>query len=264
MHFRQLIRNLVLVLAVALPNDSPAGFKEICKFVLGHLASEKEDPHEILRVSSTLGDDQRGITTYISFLGALFAKNLERIRTHGGHWIDSGAGQGFALIDFLHGTTSAVEGVRLTGIGLTRPRRRDFPDKIKFISGSVEELRTDGIRKANLITDIIGPLSYSAHPEQVIRRYLELMSDDGITYIVMKKNCTYIKHRGLFSRNIDLTQWLKKIPGLNVEVEDVPDTYNIVRVKIKKVPGSTPILPNLTLRSADKGLPPGRHFWIED
>jgi SAM-dependent methyltransferase len=106
-------------------------------------------------------------------------------------WLDSGAGSGAALIDYLaqgHGRTAAI------GYALDKWDRywvekamEEFKGRFDFYLGLLETPLAlwPQIPQATLLTDLYGPLAYTHAPDLVLQQYAHLLKPHGKAYLLV-------------------------------------------------------------------------------
>jgi hypothetical protein len=106
-------------------------------------------------------------------------------------------------------------------------------------AGSADELQ--GKKDLGLITDH-GPMSWSTRPDLVLRSYVDALHDKGEILVSLGSNGDGVGRRTRVmtraEKELGLAEWLKTIPGLEVEVEtrrgDSSATdETLVRIRIK-------------------------------
>jgi SAM-dependent methyltransferase len=147
-------------------------------------------------------------------------------------WLDSGAGQGRALANYLamneklgysRNGTAAVIAVDLDGepdafarqfhpTGAKGLRKGTYRSK----KGDITRVKID--RPVDLLTDFFGPLSFNTHtPDVILRRYGELVPPGGRVMIVVPARGwnTVISKDG--TRSMDLMDLIRRTPGFRAE-----------------------------------------------
>ncbi|MGZ3697833.1 MAG: hypothetical protein ACXWPM_01465 [Bdellovibrionota bacterium] len=168
---------------------------------------------------------------------------------------------------------------RITAITF-KPKKEfpTFPDpgRAKLLSGRYfSEIPPSEIEPADILTDFFGIAAYSPDLDQVLRRYDSLLKRDGTAYIVLGYgypggNPPHVLQTGkLFvqdvltrsGQHLNLPDWLKSIPGWNVDIRIGVDYDPVVVAKIQKTSAEPVKIPELELLSQEKwGAPPIRTY----
>jgi SAM-dependent methyltransferase len=275
-------------------NRVPAAFFETCKEAIdGFFGNKNSSPSKIEGVASS-GIDRsyvvnnhkqntfttgRGLSHYKSAFSRrgynllTFNKDLESILNNpNAHWLDAGGGAGFATEEATKIPNSKFKStlvsVETNAVDLFDTQTNELRRKV--IKGKfIEDIAEDEIEKSDIITDMYGPMAYSAHPDQVLRKYIDNLKTNGILYIHLGDGLDTF---GLYSQVItqdgkllNLTEWLQNIDGIKVEVikhhSMVPDTMIVGDessrvVKITRTKSSRDIeIPKLSRTSFVEGKP---------
>ncbi|MBI5202000.1 MAG: hypothetical protein HY925_10470 [Elusimicrobia bacterium] len=180
-----------------------------------------------------------------------------------------------AALSAPFGRKPFVTAVSKTADALNMPRQPSG-GKFRFLRGKffrdipVKDLLGRG-GPAELITDVFGVFAYDPRPDLVLKRYTDLLADDGEIYILLGIDSDPLRlsqHRVRSGRKeIGLVDWVKGIPGLEVE-EQANKNFGlpVSRVlRIKKTGGAIRI-PSLELvdvvdtKGSKKLNPPLRIF----
>lgn len=208
----------------------------------------------------------RDLAAYESDFGFLFRQRVGNLR-RGQHWLDVGAGDGNAQLDYLRERSS--DAARVTAIAYRRGwESRLYNSKLgrgenRFISGRmVEAISNQEIGQADLITDVFGALSYTNDPVLVLRKYLELLKPDGhLMFVGMMSKVKVGEKEILF------TDWLAQQKGIEVKVlkettvldytpmHPDPEKYHAVEVRVTDLAAALQLPKLKTLRTTD-ALPP--------
>ncbi len=153
-------------------------------------------------------------------------------------------------------------------IGISFTSNRDIPvmENHKTMLGRfLENIPDSEIGSVDLITDIFGPYAYSHQADQVLSKYLRLLTSEGSIYLFLG-NPEIDGVSGVVERkgaSLTLEEWVRSIPGLRVETSETRAYGKLgVTLIIKKVPGFEVTVPRLELdpmRSAG-GTPPFRQY----
>jgi SAM-dependent methyltransferase len=219
-------------------------------------------------------------------------QDLEKIKMRSdGHWLDAGGGMGFATEQ-----ATKAEGTKFkTTLVSVETGAEDILDKSgavrrKVIKGKfIEDIADEEMPKSDIITDLYGPMAYSSRPDQVLRKYIDNLKQNGVAYIYLGEDLdTFGFFDQIVTRNgklINLTEWLEAVEGLKVEVIKLDTVFsdtNIIRgeksrvakISLKKpsleihIPelerltfqeGSSMdgfIVPRMIFKEIEKGVPP--------
>jgi hypothetical protein len=164
-----------------------------------------------------------------------FAQDLEKIKNNpNAHWLDAGGGLGFAT---EQATTESTK-FKSTLISVETPAEEIIDSQTNEIRRHVikgkfiEDIADEELIKSDIITDMYGPMAYSSHPDQVLRKYINNLKQTGVVYIHLGEDLdTFGIYNEVLSRDgkfYHFSEWLESIPGLKVEIVKVhgllPDT----------------------------------------
>jgi len=193
----------------------------------------------------------RSLTAYLETLGDPFSHSLHAL-TAKDHWVDLGCGDACAISDYQHGFAKETSaGARVTGITYKYERKKR---DVNVLPGNYfEEVPMGKIGKAKLITDVYGVLAYTTTFSADLQKAINLLEPNGELYV-------YLGDLGELEQStvelidgnkVGLVDWIKKIPG--VEVEIAGKTLRLRKLGVRPVH-----LPVLNLESAE--TPPGPHY----
>lgn len=207
----------------------------------------------------------RGLQSYTKALGEPFAKKIEELNTLEHHWIDSGAGDGVAVWEFLNNLNSKS----LTSI-VSLETNLTSTDRLNVFKGRfLEEIPNSEFKKADLITDVFGPLAYSGQPDLILKKYLNILKDNGEIHVFLGvRNEIYGKSNMVITADgkyLNFADWIVQIPGLKVKlfIEQRDDEGVIVEkwnMIITKNPQTILNVPKLELVNLQDGAPPKMLF----
>lgn len=203
-------------------------------------------------------------------------------------WVDMGAGDGLALNEGLNEFPQIGKGVAIS-YKKTNSAVANRPDnRLEYLDGDfVENMwsagRLDHLKgKVDLITDVHGPLAYSSDLKNLIEVYSDLLKPGGKLYFVMmnKRNFTpgvdaagdpkSVNTFRAGDKEVELLDWLKKIPGLKVEATKTQNSRagelyeEYLSFKIEKSDPKVVVPENLRTVSYFPSTPPRRIFVIDD
>ena len=199
------------------------------------------------RVTSALGD-------YRSTFGEPFRTKLTRLGRHD-RWLDGGAGQALAMIEYLESGGKAecvATGYAIPEAAVENVRRaeEEYSDQFRYIAGkffgqiSNRELNWPSGGDFDLITDLNGVLFYTETLVEDLERYLEILGANGIL-------CFTEVQAGIDFTNMDfvddqypaLAKWLANIGGVHVDYHRRGGVYVLSKT------GGNVIMPTLELTS---------------
>lgn len=174
----------------------------------------------------------RVLADYVKAFGEPLLTALHSL-TASSHWIDVGAGQARAQLDFLN---ASPEVVKTTAISVRRPflsfslergLRAAFPEKAavrRYIEGYIE---STVVEKADIVTDLFGAILYSPNIDVTLKAELEALKTNGQLFV-------YVPHF-LFTitnptgTNIGLSGWLRNVKGVEIVKNDSIGTFILRR-----------------------------------
>lgn len=196
--------------------------------------------------------NRRNLSDYVVYFGKeYFWRDLVRLPKEA-HWVDAGAGRATALTGAVSENFASVKVRKLTAIGLKKPvgTVESVPGaEFKYLEGRyLEDIPASEIGAADLVTDLYGPFAYSAAPDQILRKYMEILKKDGIAYIFLRTDATTVN-----SQADGLGKYLNSIVG--AKVEWLPERDVGVRgFKLKKISNEFEV-PSLKLERFEAGTP---------
>lgn len=199
----------------------------------------------------------RGLQEYSQTFGPHFDQELIRMR-RSDVILDPGGGDAH-LSDSLS-TDSSPKYVGVTFELLNRPMEH-FSNSIKsgrlkILTGRFfEDIPTDelqSIGKIKMITDLYGVLSYSAHPDLVLKKYLEILSDDGSLFI--------FGPRMKVGKDFDFLIWLRRVQGIEITTHEFREAGMIEHSYSIKKNGNPIVIPEVELLNSRPDMPPIRNF----
>lgn len=208
----------------------------------------------------------RGLNSYYSALGDQFKAQIEKISTQGGHWIDSGGGDGVAVRQFISQAVAKATASIVTLESSAQPQERLSIYKGRFL----EEIPNSEFQKAKLITDVFGPLAYSGAPDLILKKYFDLLDSKGEIYIFLGSQYeNYGKRNRVVTadgRYLTFSEWIQSIPGIKSELkidrfEDDGTIFEKWSMKLTKDSKAGALsIPKLELVDLKEGAPPEMFF----
>jgi SAM-dependent methyltransferase len=231
----------------------------------------------------------RGLSRYAELLPSGFCDALGRLGSSE-RWLDIGAGQAEAIMDYYLPEDAAAETCRGSGpraravaISIEDRRTDDWKqqtarlgdDRIRYLFGKrLRQYSPEELGKFQIITDVYGGFHYTEDLSQFIDKVLRLLELDGGFYTLAtgvrledgkeKLGSLYLTElEDAFGRPVKVCSWLKKISCVQVTCESKSDRDRPTElIKIQKVCNDTSV-PRMNLVEFEAGSPPGRCFQLE-
>lgn len=227
--------------------------------------TEQETQLALLQIRYKVASNSFPVERDLSHYKHAFPELAERLATFpsDGIWMDMGAGEARAMLSYLAELKSAV-GVgqrQLLAIGASIPEnnendirlaQREDRGRFYYIESYIEKLEFADLPKADLITDVYGPLSYSSSLSQILLRYIAQLKVGGDLFILADPSNTLIRHPekdGL----LDLLDYLRLVKG--VRVVEAHDLGKGVSIHIQRTEGEI-VVPAVRLKAAESTIPP--------
>lgn len=208
----------------------------------------------------------RGISEYRKAFGESFSNSLKRLIEKGGHWIDSGGGEGFAIRNFL----SSADGKNIHASLISLETSAGPQENLKIFKGRfLENIPTNEFEKADLITDLFGPLAYSSSPDLVLQKYFDLIKEDGEIYLFLGAQHEIFGQTNYImtadGRRLNLSDWIKQIPGIESDLvvvrrDDDGHTSEKWTLKLTRKKGAQVQIPKVEMIHLKEGAPPKMTF----
>ena len=233
----------------------------------------------------------RGLARYEEILHADFCETLGRLGSSD-RWLDIGAGQGQAILDYHVPEEAAAPadkclraGPKAQGLGISIEDRRaerwkvQAPrlgdDRMRYLYGKrLREYSPEELGKFHIITDVYGGFSYTEDLSLFIDTVLRLLEVGGSFYTLAsgvhldddrdKLGSLYLTElEDPFGRRVKMCSWLKQSSCAQVTCESKRDLSRPTEmIKIKKVCSETRV-PRMKLVEFEAGYPPERTFQLE-
>ena len=174
-------------------------------------------------------------------------------------WLDVGTGFGNAPLDYhRNGGKARVVGIDLeVSENLQRTAAERTGGRVQLRQGDVRSLRLR--RKAKLVTDVFGAMSYTDRPDQVLRAYGRALEPGGQVIMMMAGSelNTVLDHDG--GGKETLVDFIGRARGF--ELERVVE-LNIGTLVVARRTADRVVVPSVEmLKAADRG-PPHRTFRV--
>ena len=273
----ELMRNITLavVLAFTLVHWAPPAEAGLCAIL-------KQWYYEYTVATHNYRTD-REIEHYADLQGQFMAR-LEQLVRNGGHWLDAGAGSAFAMQQVMKGLQNwgkPVPEFLATAISLSTPTKRqrgwqfekydaaaahrelmaETEGRFRSLLGEVGKVQDGVIGKpesVDLITDFMGPFSYTLNIHQVLNQYLRLLKTGGTIHIMSVEWNLYSRRDG---KRVDFIDYLNALPGIEARTTfyEGNQAFEIVKTASgAKVPAMRMDMDQFQFRN-----PPVRYFDLE-
>jgi len=233
----------------------------------------------------------RGLSRYAELLPSGFCDALGRLGSSD-RWLDIGAGQGQAILDYYVPEDAAAPAEKCRGsapnaraVAISiEDRRRDNwkqqaarlgDDRIRYLSGKrLGQYSPEELGKFQLITDVYGGFTYTEDLSRFVDKVLKLLEDGGSFYTLAtgvhledgkdKLGTLYLTElEDAFGREVKVCSWLKKISCVQVTCESKSERERPTQlIKIQKVCSDTSV-PRTKLVEFEAGYPPARCFQLD-
>lgn len=233
----------------------------------------------------------RSLLSYATTLLPDFDRSLAKLGP-ADRWLDIGAGQGRAILDYygerfdaMHAEGREQRGSKAKAVALSIEDRRTAdwqqtaaglePGKIEYRFGKrLREYKLEELGRFKLATDVYGGFSYTANLSLFMEQVLTLLEVGGSFYTVLidvhpeRWPQRTAATRAPFQTEIidsagaeiKVCAWLKRIRCAEVTCEADPrSTTPVERYRVKKVCDHTAV-PALTATHFVAGTPPARQF----
>ena len=233
----------------------------------------------------------RGLSRYSELLPSGFCDALGRLGSSD-RWLDIGAGQAQAILDYYLPEDAAAPAEKCLGSGpraravaiSIEDRRTDNwkqqaarlgDDRIRYLFGKrLRQYSPEELGKFQIITDVYGGFTYTEDLSLFVDKVLSLLEIGGSFYTLAtgvhledgkdKLGTLYLTElEDAFGRDVKVCSWLKKISCVQVTCESKTDLKRPTQlIKIQKVCSGTSV-PRMKLVEFEAGYPPGRCFQLE-
>lgn len=230
----------------------------------------------------------RGLSNYAEVLPADFCDALGSLGSSD-RWLDIGAGEGQAILDYYAPRDDAAPAEKCGGSGpkaravaisiedrrtdkWRRQVARQGDDRLRYLSGKrLGQYSREELGKFQIITDVFGGFTYSANLSRFLERVLSFLEIGGSFYTVVPsvhledgkdKLGTWYRTElvDAASRPITVCSWLRQTTCTKVTCESKTDWEEPTQmIKIRKVCGDVSV-PTLRVVEYMAGAPPGRRF----
>ena len=233
----------------------------------------------------------RGLSRYAELLPSGFCDALGRLGSSD-RWLDIGAGQAQAILDYYLPEDAAApaekcrgSGARARAVAISIEDRRTEnwkeqaarlgDDRIRYLFGKrLRQYSPEELGKFQIITDVYGGFTYTEDLSQFVDKVLRFLEVGGSFYTLAtgvhledgkdKLGTLYLTElEDAFGRQVKVCSWLKKISCVQVTCESKTDLKRPTQlIKIQKVCSDTSV-PRMKLVEFEAGYPPGRCFQLD-
>ncbi len=233
----------------------------------------------------------RGLSKYAELLPSGFCDALGRLGSSD-RWLDIGAGEGEAILDYYAPEDAAAPaercgrfGPRARAVAISIEDRRTNKwkqraasvgdERIRYLSGKrLRQYSPEELGKFQIITDVYGGFTYTEELSQFIDTVLRLLEVGGGFYTLAtgvhledgkdKLGSLYLTElEDAFGRRVKVCSWLKRMSCVQVTCESKSDMERPTElINIRKVCSDTSV-PHTKLVEFEAGYPPGRRFQLE-
>jgi hypothetical protein len=234
----------------------------------------------------------RGLSEYAALLPSGFCDALGSLGSSD-RWLDIGAGDGQAILDYYapegdapSGEKCARPGDKARAIALSIEDRRTDKwqqqaaslgeDRIRYLSGRrLRQYSSEELGKFQIITDVFGGFSYTEDLSQFVEKVLSLLETGGGFYTLVpgvhledgkdKPGARYLTElEDAAGRPRKVCSWLKQTACVQVNCESKSDWKRPTElINMRKVCSGVSV-PRMKLLAYEAGYPPGRRFQFDD
>ena len=235
----------------------------------------------------------RALLSYTHTLSSEFDRSLAELGPKD-RWLDIGAGQGLAILDYYGSRYDAMHlpgieqrGKKAQAIAMSIEDRRTVhwhqiaaslePKQIQYLFGRrLREYSSEELGKFQLITDVLGGFSYSRYLSIFMEKALGILELDGNFYTLLQDvqsengtNRPYYEGSSFLTEiskadgsEVKVCSWLKSITCVEVTCEFKEKWQPRIEVfRIHKVCNDVTV-PALVLIKYESGTPPERRFQL--
>jgi len=230
----------------------------------------------------------RGLSGYAESLPTGFCDALSKLGSSD-RWLDIGAGEGQAILDYYTPSSNAQKCVRsgdkARAVAMSIEDRRtdkwrqqaaNLDDgRMRYIFGKrLSNYSSDDLGKFKLITDVFGGFSYTEHLSLFVEKVLSFLEVGGgfftlvpgvhLTNAKDKLGILYLTElEDAIGRPEKVCSWLKKATCVQVTCESKRDWKRPTElIHIQKICTDTSV-PRMKLVEFEAGYPPTRRFQME-
>ncbi|MGE5218257.1 MAG: hypothetical protein ACM3SP_14750, partial [Chloroflexota bacterium] len=232
----------------------------------------------------------RGLSDYAEVLPHDFCNAVGKLGSSD-RWLDIGAGEGQAIVDYYAPRADGASAEKCGGSGSKartvaisiEDRRTDKWKKraaslgdhrMRYLSGKhLRHYSSEELGKFQIVTDVYGGFTYTENLSRFVEKVLSLLEIGGAFYTVLPavhledgtdKLGTWYRTElvDAASRPVKVCSWLKRTSCTKVTCESMPDADEPTQlIKIRKVCSDVSV-PSTNLVEYIAGAPPGRRFQL--
>ena len=233
----------------------------------------------------------RGLSNYAEVLPTGFCDALGRLG-NSDRWLDIGAGDGQAILDYYTPQDGAAPaercarpGAKARVVAMSIEDRRTNVwqlqaailggDRIRYLSGKrLRDYSREELGKFQIITDVFGGFSYTEDLSQFLEKVLSLLEIGGVFHTLVqsvhledgkdKPSTWYLTElMDAAGRDVKVCSWLKKTTCVKVTCESKSDWETPTElINIRKVCSDVSVA-RMKLLKYEAGNPPGRRFQLD-
>lgn len=232
----------------------------------------------------------RGLSDYAKLLPTGFCEALGKLGSSD-RWLDIGAGEGQAMLDYYAPDNAAAPAQKCGGSGAKarsvamsiEDRQTDKwreqtaslgYDRLRYLSGKrLRQFSIEDLGRYRIITDVYGGFSYTEDLSKFVETVLSLLEVDGGFYTLLQSvrlenikddpNVVYLTELlDPSGSDVKVCSWLKKISCASVNCESKTDWSPSALIHLRKVCSDISV-PRTKLLKFEAGSPPGRKFQLE-
>ncbi|WII73833.1 hypothetical protein QJS83_08075 [Bdellovibrio sp. 22V] len=196
----------------------------------------------------------RDLFEYGEVLHKDFKDSLQKLSPEQ-HWIDLGAGKANAQIAYIKSFPHSQSAAQATAVAYKLDRwfsPPKFDGKLQVKEGAFETQPTHTWKKADLVTDVFGVVSYTHDLHTSLQKVFDMMNVKGEFYIYASNYHTSV--RVSEKTSLSLIDFLATIDGLRVE-----GRYGTIKITKEK---ENVTVPQLELLKYKDDAPPSRSFRV--
>jgi hypothetical protein len=233
----------------------------------------------------------RALSDYVEILAYGFCEALASLGSSD-RWLDIGAGDGQAILDYYAPGDGAAPPAKCTGYrGRARAVAMSIEDRrthkwhqqaaslgvgrIQYLSGKrLRQYSREELGKFQIITDVYGGFSYTEDLSQFVEKVLSLLEIHGVFYTMVQR--VHLQHGSdkpgiryetelvdAAGRDVTVCSWLRKITCTLVGCESKSDWDAPTElINIQKVCSDVSVA-RMKVLQFQAGNPPGRRFQME-
>jgi hypothetical protein len=175
---------------------------------------------------------KRTALDYSYMLGADYERDIVALPENS-HYLDAGAGNAYAILNYLVRHINPIKSHKITAIGYVKPP--EIPDSLpdrdfRYLSGRfIEDISAKEIGPTDLISDVFGPFSYTASIDLILQKYLEVLNVNHSAYIYFRPQLITVNDQW-----DGLGQYFKAIQGAEIQWMNVAGPGYSAVIKVTK------------------------------